>query len=107
MTNQIACGDVFDYIAAGAIAAGQVVVMTDTVGVAVSSGVSGDTIAVSFEGVYILPANNTQAFTIGQKLYWDATNNVITTTPTSNTFAGYAFIAKLTAGVTAQVRLIG
>lgn len=67
----VARGDVLNYIAAGNITSGQVVVMGHTLGVALKSGVSGDTIPVAIEGVFELPKVSAAVFTVGEKLIFD------------------------------------
>jgi predicted RecA/RadA family phage recombinase len=72
MTDKfVARGDVLNYIAAGAITSGQVVVMGHTLGVALKSGVSGDTIPVAIEGVFELPKVAAAVFAVGEKLIFD------------------------------------
>jgi predicted RecA/RadA family phage recombinase len=70
-TKFVARGDVLNYIAAGVITAGQVVVMGHTIGVALKSGVSGDTIPVAIEGVFELPKVAAAVFVVGEKLIFD------------------------------------
>lgn len=72
MTNKyVARGDIVNYIAAGTITSGQVVVMGHTLGVALKSGVSGDTIPVAIEGVFELPKVSAAVFVVGEKLIFD------------------------------------
>jgi predicted RecA/RadA family phage recombinase len=70
-TKFVARGDVVNYIAAGAITSGQVVVMNHTLGVALKGGSSGDTIPVAVEGVFELPKVSAAVFTVGEKLIFD------------------------------------
>lgn len=70
-TKFVARGDIVNYIAAGTIASGQVVVMGNTLGVALKSGSSGDTIAVAIEGVFELPKVSAAVFVVGEKLIFD------------------------------------
>jgi predicted RecA/RadA family phage recombinase len=79
MTNYVQEGDVLNHVVAGsAISSGDIVALTDIVGVAITDGAIGDTIAVQVEGVFTL-AKATGAVTIGQKLYYDADNDNLTT----------------------------
>ena len=112
MTNQVACGDIFNYVAAGTITAGTPVLMGDLLGVPVTSGVSGDTIAVAVEGVFTLAkvaAGSAKAWTQGMKLYWVTASSSLDVTDNSgaNKHVGYAFAAALTTDTTGQVRLLG
>jgi predicted RecA/RadA family phage recombinase len=70
-TKQYAKGDVVDYIAAGTITNGQVVVMGHTLGVALKGGASGETIPVAIEGVFELPKVPAAVFVVGEKLIFD------------------------------------
>jgi len=112
MTNKVACGDVLDYVAGGTITSGQAVLTGDLLGVAVTSGVSGDTIALQIEGVFTLAkvaSGSGKAWTQGQKLYWVAGSSSLDVTDNSgaNKHVGYAFAAALTTDTTGQVRLLG
>jgi predicted RecA/RadA family phage recombinase len=62
-------------------------------GVALTDGAIGDTIAVQVKGVFNLPKLSTDVVAQGAALYWDNTNKRLTTTSTSNTLAGYAAAA--------------
>ena len=92
-------GGVIDYTAAGTIANGDVVPLTDRIGVALSDAVSGDVISLAIEGVFEIDAKTADTFAAGTVAYFDATNREITTTDTSNTPAGITVSAK--AGSTA------
>lgn len=100
-------GDNIDYTAASDIEYMDVVKLTDRIGVALEAIASGDTGTVTLTGVFDLPAatGSGNDLTVGEKVYWDATNSVITPTATDNTFAGYTVAAKAAAGATARVRI--
>lgn len=111
MVNKICEGEVFNVLLSGTVAAGEVVEMGDLIGVAVSGGVSGDTIAVNTEGVYEVAKRTGESFTQGQKIYWDKSVNSLTTdldpagSPGRAIFAGYAYVAAAVNDTTAQVKL--
>ena len=72
MTDKfVARGDVVNFIAAGTILSGAVVVMQNTLGVALKGGVSGETIPVAIEGVFELPKVPAATFIVGEKLIFD------------------------------------
>ncbi|KYD02643.1 hypothetical protein B4102_0237 [Heyndrickxia sporothermodurans] len=54
-------------------------------------------------GVYNLPAVNTEAFTVGQAVYWK--DNALTATETGAIPAGWVVEAKATAGTRAKVKI--
>ena len=103
--NYIESGEVKDFTLSGTVAAGALVAIGDMVGVALGSGVSGQTIAVSLEGVYEVPKAS-GAITLGQKLYLD--NGAVTTSDNSgaNKLVGYAWTAAVSAATTVQVKLL-
>ena len=92
----VQAGKVLDYKNSGetAINFEDVVVMGSMVGIAQSNIPAGGNGAVSVSGVYEIDAENTAAFVMGDKLYYDATNKKVTKTATNNTFLGYAAESK-------------
>lgn len=111
MTNKIANGHVLHVPISSTIAAGDVVELTDMIGVAVSGGVSGDTIAVDICGVFELAKTTGESFAQGQKLWWDEATKKLTTdsdpggSPGAAIFAGNAYVAAGVNDTTAQVKL--
>jgi predicted RecA/RadA family phage recombinase len=97
MKNFVLEGDVINYANSGsAIASGAVVQIGETVGVAATdiSATTG-TGAVLLEGVFSLPKVGSQAWSQGDKIFWDHTNLYCTSTPSSDadTVMGIAFEA--------------
>ena len=99
-------GESLDYTNAGsaAIEAGDVIVLGTKIGIAGCDIAVGAVGSVHVEGVYKFP-KATGAITIGAAVYWDATNENITTTSTSNTLAGYAAAAAVSADTTVLVKI--
>lgn len=102
-------GKTLDYTntTSSAIAAGDVVVMGSVVGVAGCDIPVSATGTVHVTGVFEILKADSVAFTVGQKAYWDATNEVMTTTSTSNTEAGYAAYEAKAASTTVCIKLRG
>ncbi len=100
-------GDNIDYTAGADIAYMDVVALTDRIGVALENIANGATGTVTLTGVFDFPAatGSGKGLTVGQKVYWDTTNSVITPTATDNIFAGYAVAAKTTTAEVARVRI--
>ncbi|MDD4599627.1 hypothetical protein SDC9_04145 [bioreactor metagenome] len=98
-------GAVIDYTAAADIVVGQVIPLVSCVGVAQTDITNGAVGAVAITGVYECAAVTTAAFAVGDVLYWDDTNSVLTKTDTSNTKAGICVATKLQAGATARVKI--
>lgn len=104
MKNYISTGERIKVVApSGGLTAGQPYLVGSKVVVVVSGGVEGATVAAMTEGVFELN-KATGAVAIGQPLFWDNTNSVLTTVNAAgNVLVGYAFKAALSADVTAFV----
>lgn len=87
-------GDVVDYTATTTIANGDIIPLTDRVGVALSDAVLGDNISLDLEGVYEMGATVADAIAFGAVVYFDATTRLVTTVATGNVKAGIATTAK-------------
>lgn len=98
-------GEVIDYTAASALGYLDVVPLVTRIGVALEDIPVNGTGSVAVTGVYELPAVNNAAFAVGDALYWDATNGVLTKTATGNTPAGWCVEAKALAGTVAKVKI--
>ena len=102
--NFIHEGDVLNYTAGANIASGQFVLIGTIGGVAIGAIANGATGAVRVKGVFSVPKAS-GAVTQGAKLYWDATNSVLTTTSSGNTIVGVAAAAAQSGDATAQILL--
>lgn len=96
----------YEIPSATTIAAGDVLVIGEFVGIAVNGGTATDKIAVNLEGVYNLTLKSSVDVTQGDKLYWDSTPGEITKTVT-DVFIGTAFEDALGAGGEVLVKLAG
>jgi predicted RecA/RadA family phage recombinase len=109
-TKFIAQGDVLDHVSGGVIASGAVVLIGALVGIATTAATaSGQTIAVKVSGVWQVTKIGSQAWTIGQRVYWDAGNSRFTIVATGNTFAGVAYeaVGSGAGETTGKIRLNG
>ncbi len=70
-TKFVQRGDVVNYTAGANIAAGDVVVMGHTIGVALTDIANGATGAVAIEGVFTVPKVSAAVFAQGEKLIFD------------------------------------
>src|SRR5687768_5116703 len=78
-------------------------------GIAVTTNVVGDTVAIHTEGVFDHTkeaAGSGQAFAVGDAVYWDNTNKRMTKTSTSNKLVGVAVAAALTTDTTVRLKLL-
>jgi predicted RecA/RadA family phage recombinase len=100
-------GDLIDYTPSSDVAAGQVVVQSDLVGVA-NKAITANTLgALAVSGVFDFAkaTGAGTAISAGALVYWDDTSNVATTTSTGNKLIGKAIKAATTSDSTVRVRL--
>lgn len=74
---------------------GAVVVRNNIIGVALATALSGANVAVSGDGVVVVPKSTaaSEVYAIGANVHWDATNAVATISATSNLRLGVARLA--------------
>ena len=90
MKNFIQQGDTLDVVAPANVTSGRLVIIGSLAGVATTTAVAGITFALKTTGVFELPKLTTEAWTVGAKVYWDATNLWATIVAGSNTLIGRA-----------------
>ncbi len=98
-------GAAIDYTPGADVAAGDVIVQGDLVGVArlsIKANVLG---ALAVTGVFDFAKATDVPYTIGTVLYWDDTANIATTTATGNKSIGKVVRAAATTDPTVRVRL--
>ena len=98
-------GWAIDYTPGSAVAAGDVVVQGDLVGVVKRPLAANEPGALDVEGTYDFTKATNVAYTVGTILYWDDTNNLVTTTATGNKQIGKVVRAAATTDTTVRVRL--
>lgn len=109
MARFIQEGKVINYYndTSNAIAYGDVIVLSQRIGVAASNIPAGSTGAVELEGVFEFTAETTAGFAVGQSLYWDAAEKKLTATKaeTGAIYAGIAVDPKALASDVAYVKI--
>jgi len=91
-------GRVIDHTLAGAVDVGDVVPLgTSMVGIASTSGLTGEVVALEIEKVWQITAATADVIAVGDLLYFDATNRVLTTVSAGMVRAGRAISAKAAA----------
>jgi predicted RecA/RadA family phage recombinase len=75
------------------------------VGVTVRPLAAGEVGSIAVDGVFDFTKNTGVAFTVGTILYWDDTNNVVTTTSAGNKSIGKVVRAAASADTTVRMRL--
>lgn len=105
MKNQIASGNVLDYLvpAETTIASGDLVQVGDVHGVAVTDGAAGDVIALNVEGVYSIPKVSGE-MTQGALVYWNHTQKKVTLTSTG--FKPVGFIYRTAASGAGEAEVV-
>ena len=86
-------GDVLDYANGGsAISSGDIVAISEMIGVAETDIAANETGAVAIKGVFSVTKVGSQAWSVGDKIFWDKTNTQFTKTASSDAdvLAGYA-----------------
>lgn len=104
MKNAVSKGLTMDYTATADITSGQVVLVGAMIGIAVSALASGETGALTVEGVFTVP-KSTGVVAQGAQVYWDNTNKNVTTTATDNTPCGKAFIAAASGDAEIDIKI--
>jgi predicted RecA/RadA family phage recombinase len=94
-----------DYTPGADVAAGDVVVQGDLVGVAKTEIKSGKLGALALAGVFDFARTGGSVYTVGTILYWDDTANVVTTTSAGNKLLGKSVKLSTPSDATARVRL--
>lgn len=87
------------------IASGDVVVMGDTVGVALGNIADTERGSAAVEEVFEIPKNTSTAFAQGENVYWDVADTEANDDDVNNPKAGIAYIAATSAATTVQVKL--
>jgi predicted RecA/RadA family phage recombinase len=116
MTTAIFVGEgrVIDYTPTAAVAAGDVVVQGDLVGIAKEPIAAGAAGALAVKGVFDFPKATVagSGIAIGTKVYWDAVDTVVTasanngaTPPVPYTLLGKTVKAAADSDATVRVRL--
>lgn len=105
--NFVQAGEVIEVTApSGGYTSGKGVLVGSIVGVALNTAAQNATCEVALCGVWTVDKAGSQAWSQGDKIYWDDTAKNFTTTSSGNTFAGYAFVAAQSADTTGQVKLV-
>ncbi len=88
--NFIQPGDTITLTAPYAVTSGDGLLVGSIFGVAAGNAADAETVEVALIGVFDLKKAASQAWSAGDKVYWDDTNKETTKTATSNTLIGVA-----------------
>ena len=107
MRNFVSPGAMVTFPApAGGLKSGDGIIVGSLFGIAASDALAGADVECLTAGVVELPSA-AQAFAFGAKVYWNTTNETVTTTATGNTLIGVAARAAATTDPIVRVRLNG
>jgi predicted RecA/RadA family phage recombinase len=98
-------GRQIDYTPGSAVAAGDVIVQGEMVCVANKNIEANRQGALCIEGAFDFTALNTDVIAVGALVYWDDTNNRVTTTASGNKKIGPMLRAKANGELVARARL--
>jgi predicted RecA/RadA family phage recombinase len=98
-------GASIDYTPAADVAAGDVVVQGDLVGVAKLDIKANKLGALTVAGVFDFARTGGTVYTVGMLMYWDDTNNVATNVATGNKLLGKAVRLSTPSDSTVRIRL--
>lgn len=93
MKSFVQPGTTITLIAPYAVASGDGLLVGSIFGVAAGTAASGEAVEAALTGVYDLKKVASQAWSVGDKVYWDNTAREATKTTTSNTLIGVAIEA--------------
>jgi predicted RecA/RadA family phage recombinase len=98
-------GDAIDYTPGSAVAAGDVIVQGDLIGVTKLPIAANQLGALHVDGIFDFAKNTGVSFTVGQILYWDDTANQATATSSGNKQIGKCVKAAGTSDTTVRIRM--
>ena len=107
MRNYVQRGDTLDVTAAAAVKSGGVVIVGSIIGVSNVDAEIGDEFALDVVGVFELPKVAALAIAVGDVVYWDSANKLVTKTAGGNTKLGVATSAAANPSPSVNVRLNG
>jgi predicted RecA/RadA family phage recombinase len=91
----------------GGISSGDGVLVGSLFGVAAFDAEESESVEIQTTGVMVLSKLATDVVAVGDLLHWDATNNRLTKTATSNKLIGVAVAAAGNGATTVVIRLNG
>lgn len=93
MKNFIGVGNRVTLTAAAVTTSGQPVLIGSLFGIAESAATIGDPLVLVMNGIYDLTKTASQAWTVGQLIYWDVATSRLTNVVATNKLVGVAVMA--------------
>lgn len=106
MNNYVQTGDILDLDPGATVAAGTGHLFGAALfGVATVNAVSGTASSFKTEGVVTIAKTSALAISVGDRLFWDATNSVVNKTTTAQECVGVAVEAAANPSSTVKMKL--
>ncbi len=106
-TNFVQEGDTLNLAPGADVAAGTGYLFGAALfGIALTSAKNGVASAFATEGVWTLPKTSALAISVGDRVFWDATNKVVNKTATAQQQVGIAVAAAANPSSTVLVKLV-
>lgn len=100
-------GDTLTVAAPYAVTAGMGVLVGNIFGVALHAAANGAPVEIRREGVFTLAKTSALAISVGDRVFFDASNKVVNKTTTSQVCVGVAVSAAVNPSSTVNVSIIG
>lgn len=105
MKNYVQRGDVVTVPAPAVVTSGKLVVIGSLVGVAQKDAANGADLPLVTEGVIRYAKVSALAIAVGDKVYYDSTNDQLNKTASGNTLVGIAVAAAANPSATVEFKL--
>ncbi|GGL52151.1 DUF2190 family protein [Wenxinia marina] len=107
MRNFVQPGESITVTAAAAAASGDGVKLGQLFGIASGDAAIGEPLVLTTRGVFDMPKVSTDAFAVGDAVYWRTSDGAVTATASGNTKIGVAVTAAGNPSASVHVRLNG
>lgn len=107
MKNYISSGEIVSVAAPYARESGEAALVGSLFGVSITKVALGETMQMQTKGIVKHTKVTADVVAVGDKIYWDNTNKILTTTATSNKWVGVAVAAAGNTATEVELRLNG
>ena len=107
MQNYVQRGETVTLAAPYDVLSGGCLMVGSIVGVATTTALTGENVETVVTGVFDLGKVSAQAWSVGDRIYFDATAKLATNVSTGNSLIGVALVAAANPSPTGRVRLNG
>jgi predicted RecA/RadA family phage recombinase len=103
--NFVQDGATVDAAANATVTAGTGMLIGNLFGIALNDAASGAPVRLRTEGVFTIAKTSALVISIGDRLFWDATNKVVNKTSAAQVCVGVALSAAANPSATVQIKL--